>query len=213
MVRIDTNTLPTRRLEAFDGSWTGHRLPNGMLAVHVPDPATDRFHLETMVRAGVRNETARQSGLSHLLEHVMFRGTRRLPRFIDLAEEFEWLGGEWNAATGHEHTEYSYDGIRHGAFDIVELFSEFMESPELNDLDIEREIILREIEGDTNEFGHSTDLDLHLSQLLWPGTSLALPILGTPECIAAIGRDDLRAYRREHYVPAKMCVLAVDPMA
>jgi predicted Zn-dependent peptidase len=209
MNRPNINSYFTKRLEQFDQSWVRHTLPNGMLAVHVPNLSEDSFYLETMIKTGARHETANTAGLSHFLEHMMFRGTKRLPHFTDLAEEFEWLGGEWNAATGYEHTEYSYDGIANSAPQVIELFNEFMDSPSLNDLEIEREIILREIEGDLNEFGHSTDLDLHLSKLLWPDSSLALPILGDPDTLETLSQKDLVNKRQTYYSPTNMCVLTV----
>lgn len=118
-----------------------------------------------MIRTGARLEKSSELGISHFLEHMMFRGSERYPKFTDLAEAFEWLGGEWNAATGHEHTEYWYSGIHHTAPEIIELFADFLEHPKLTDIDIERNIIARELDGETNDHGHSTDLDYHIACL------------------------------------------------
>lgn len=196
-------------LEQFDNSWVKQILPNGMLAVHIPRLNDDQFYLETMVKSGARNETAATAGLGHFLEHMMFRGTERLPHFTDLASEFEWLGGEWNAATGYEHTEYSYDGIKFSAPETIKLFSEFIETPMLNNVEMEREVILREIEGDLNEFDHSTDMDFHLSSLIWPDSTLAFPILGTEDTVAKITLEQLKQQRLNHYTPPNMTVMAV----
>ena len=99
------------RLDRFERSWQTRRLANGMHAVHVPDPTSDAFAIGMVVRCGSRVESSAVSGISHFLEHVLFRGSRRFPDYTRLASEFEWLGGDWNAATGHEQTEYGYDGI------------------------------------------------------------------------------------------------------
>jgi predicted Zn-dependent peptidase len=195
-------------MDAFDGSWTTRTLANGMLAVHVPDPHSDAFSVGMVVRCGSRREPARIAGVSHFLEHVLFRGSERFPGYTRLASEFEWLGGDWNAATGHEQTEYAYAGIERTSTEAIELFAEFLERPRLADVDVERAIILRELEGETNEFGHNTDLDLHAARMLWPGTALARPILGTPETLARIDRDALRAWRDRHYVPRNLAVYA-----
>ena len=165
-------------MDAFDGSWTTRTLANGMLAIHVPDPRSDAFSVGLVARCGSRREPARLAGISHFLEHVLFRGSERFPGYTRLASEFEWLGGDWNAATGHEQTEYAYAGIGPTSSEAIELFAEFLERPRLADVDVERAIILRELEGETNEFGHNTDLDLHATRMLWPGTALARPILG-----------------------------------
>src|SRR4051794_25590431 len=133
-----------------------------------------------MIKTGSRLETGPfPQGVSHFLEHMMFRGSSRYPEFTRLAEAFEWLGGDWNAATGHEHTEYLYSGIRHTAADVIALFADFLETPQLTDIEVERAIILRELDGETNDHGHSTDLDYHVATLLWPGTTMAQPIIGT----------------------------------
>ncbi len=183
---------PSPRLLRFDRSWTGRTLANGMRAIHVPAPDRESFYLEL---------------------HMMFRGSNRFPEFTALARAFESLGGEWNAATGHEHTEYSYLGIRHNRVQAMELFHEFLENPLLADLDVERKVILREMEGDLNEHGHWLDPGQHIAGLVWPDSSLAQPILGTRESLLAMERNSLIRFRDRHYIPANMAICAVggDP--
>jgi predicted Zn-dependent peptidase len=160
IIRKDPAYFHTSRLEAFDTGWRARALPNGMTALHVPMPHDDHFFLGVMIKAGSRLESGdHPPGVSHFLEHMMFRGSARYPEFTRLAEAFEWLGGDWNAATGQEHTEYWYSGIRHTAPEVIELFADFLESPQLTDVETERNIILRELDGETNDHGHSTDLD------------------------------------------------------
>ena len=177
------------RLKRFDSCWTGRSLANGMTAVHVPAPDRESFYLELMIRAGSRLERPETAGAAHFLEHMMFRGSKRFPEFTALARAFESLGGEWNAATGHEHTEYSYHGIKHNRVEAMELFHEFLQNPRLVDLAVERKVILREMEGDLNEHGHSLDTGQHIAGLVWPGSSLEQPILGTRESLLAMDRE------------------------
>ena len=178
--------------------------------MHVPQVHDDHFFLGVMLKAGSRLEKGKHpQGVSHFLEHMMFRGSARYPEFTRLAEAFEWLGGEWNAATGHEHTEYWYAGIRHTASDVIELFADFMAHPQLTDIEVERQIILRELDGETNDHGHSTDLDYHIATLLWPASTVAQPILGTRESLAKIDQAALKRYRDAYYVPHNMAVCAV----
>ena len=201
------------RLQRFDRCWTGRTLANGMTAIHVPAPDRESFYLELMIRAGSRLERPEIAGAAHFLEHMMFRGSKRFPEFTALARAFESLGGEWNAATGHEHTEYSYHGIRHNRVEAMELFHEFLQNPRLEDLDVERKVILREMEGDLNEFGHSLDTGQHIAGLVWPGSTLEQPILGTRDSLTAMERNTLIAFRDRHYIPANMAICAVggDP--
>jgi len=149
---------------------------NGLKVIHVPTPNDDSFVLGMIVRAGSRFESEASCGISHFLEHMMFRGSKQYPTFTQLAAAFEWLGGEWNAETGHEYTQYWYSGIRHTCEEVMRLFAEFFAYPTLSDIDIERKIIQREIQGELNEFGHSMDTDYHIATLIWPDTSMARPM-------------------------------------
>src|SRR5690606_38396789 len=115
-----------KRLEAFDKGWTKCTLPNGITCIHVPVTSDDSFYVGAMIKSGSRFETPAKVGLAHLLEHMMFRGSKHFPKFTQLAEAFEWLGGDWNAATGYDHTEYWYTGIINTAPEVIKLFSEFL---------------------------------------------------------------------------------------
>ncbi len=197
------------RLADFERTIKRRRLPNGLTALHVPSPHSDQFYIGQMVRAGSRLEPKDRYGVSHFLEHMMFRGSGLHPDFSKLAEAFESLGGDWNAATGHEHTEYWYSGIVHTAEEVTRLFADFLENPRLSDIEIERNVIERELDGETNDHGHSIDLDLHIAALFWPGSTMAHPILGTRETIEAMTVDKLRDYRDRHYAPGNMAVCVV----
>ena len=200
----------TKRLEHFDKAWSKQTLSSGLTLLHVPQAHDDHFFLGVMLKAGSRLEKGKHSkGVSHFLEHMMFRGSATYPEFTHLAEAFEWLGGEWNAATGHEHTEYWYAGIRHTAGEVIELFADFMAHPQLTDIEVERQIILRELDGETNDHGHSTDLDYHIATLLWPHSTMAQPILGTRDSLAKIDKTALHRYRDAFYVPNNMAICAV----
>lgn len=198
-----------KRLEAFDSSWSKFKLPNGMTCIHVPVTSDDSFYIGVMIKSGSRLEKPSKIGLAHFLEHMMFRGSKHFPKFTELAEAFEWLGGDWNAATGHEHTEYWYTGIINTAPDIIKLFAEFLINPLFNDIEVERNIVVRELEGETNDHGHSTDLDYHISTLVWPNSSIASPILGNLSTIAGFTIKDLQKFRTENYTPENMSICVV----
>lgn len=200
------------RLAFFDQGWQKRVLPSGLTVMHAPLEGSDSFYIGAIMRTGTRLETAHESGVSHFLEHMMFRGSRRHPEFIQLAEAFEWLGGDWNAATGHEHTEYWYAGIRHSAVEVIDLFADFLSYPRLKDIEVERQVILRELDGEMNDHGNLTDLDYHIATQLWPGSTLAQPILGTRESLARIDGATLRSYRDRFYTPQNtvICVVGGD---
>jgi len=205
MIRRPTpSDFQTERLARLDASVHTRVLANGLTVVYVPTEATSRFLVGMIVAAGPRLEKPAESGISHFLEHMMFRGSTKFPGFADLAREFEWLGGEWNAETGYESTNYWYSGVEQTALAAIDLFAEFLENPLFREIDVERKIILRELDGELNEFDNSTDVDSHIATLLWPGSSLAQPILGSRSTLDAINVDKLKEFRDRVYVPNNM---------
>ncbi len=195
--------------ERFDRQVASQTLSSGLTILHVPQSETPSFYIGATIAAGTRLEPTRILGISHFLEHMMFRGSRRYPDYAALAEAFENLGGEWNAATSHEHTEYWYSGINHTAEKVVELFADFINHPSLLEIETERQIILRELDGETNDLGHSTDLGWHMASLMWPGSTLDRPILGTRQSLERIQLADLKNYRREFYTPSRMVISVI----
>ena len=208
-MRKKPHDFDSHRLGLFDSGWQKRVLPSGLTIMHAPLDGSDSFYLGATIRTGTRLESKKEAGVSHFLEHMMFRGSDRYPEFTQLAEAFEWLGGDWNAATGHEHTEYWYAGIRHSALEIIDLFADFLAHPRLNDIEAERHVILRELDGETNDHGHSTDVDYHIATLLWPGSTMAEPILGTRESLAKINVELLRSYKERFYTPQNTVISVV----
>ena len=196
-------------LSGFDDRVACRRLANGMSFIHVPARDDERLFLSCLIRSGSRVERAEHSGIAHFLEHMMFRGSKKFPSFGGLAEAFEWLGGEWNAATGQEYTEYVYSGVRRNHREAFDLFFEFLSEPVFRDIEVERQIILRELHGELNEFGLSTDVPHHISQLVWPGQALARPIIGEAASLARIGEGELREFRARWYRPENMALCVV----
>ncbi|MBA4172978.1 MAG: peptidase M16 [Hyphomicrobium sp.] len=182
-------------------------LSNGMRVV------TDRMaHLETTslgvwVAAGARHETEAETGISHLLEHMAFKGTaRRSARQI--AEEIEAVGGELNAATGLEHTAY-YARVLKGdegtALDILAdilLNSSYAE----DELEREREVILQEI-AMIQDSPEEIVYDL-MHDAAYPNQPAGRPIIGTPDSVKRITVGDLRDFLAARYVPGQMIVSA-----
>jgi predicted Zn-dependent peptidase len=185
------------------------QLVNGIKIFHVPLEHDSRFFIAAYFKAGSCLETTDNSGISHFLEHMMFRGSKNFSSFNSIAYAFEKLGGQWNAATGHEYTEFSYDGLTESYKDLIPLFAEFIQQPRLLDLEKERKIILREIEDELNEYGYSTDTHYHMLKLFWPTTSLAQPITGTADSMEKITLDQLWKYYKTHYHPENMTLCVI----
>ena len=197
-------------LQKLDRSVQIERLSSGLTLVHVPLGEHDqRFYLGATIKAGARYEPSRQPGVAHFLEHMMFRGSKRYPNARKLAKAFEWFGGEWNAATGYEHTEYWYSGTIAGHDELIPLFADFFCNPCMNDIEAERDVIRKELQKETNEYGSLTDLDFHTYHYFFPNTSLDRSILGSENSLSGIRKKDLQAYRKQHYHPSQIVICAV----
>lgn len=169
-------------------------------------------HLETVslgvwVNAGARHETPSQHGLSHLLEHMAFKGTasRSAQR---IAEEIEEVGGELNAATGLDTTSYFARVLKGDDGVALEILADILLNSAFDyaDLEKEREVILQEIAGvqdDPDDFAY--DL-LHATA--FPDQAVGRPILGTKKSVSALQASDLRQYLADRYHPGAMVVSA-----
>lgn len=182
------------------------KLENKLTHIHIQPRDPNHFFIGIYIKTGSRFESPEEAGISHFLEHMLFRGSKKNPSFLGLAEKFERFGGEWNAATGHEHTEYTYMGLSESALPLIELFAEVIHSPLLLDPQKEKEIILREIEDEMNEFGEFLDLDFHSSALAWKDSGFSFPITGTEASVKKLDSEHLKKYFGAHYKPENIVV-------
>jgi predicted Zn-dependent peptidase len=182
-------------------------LPNGLrVATHAMD------HLETVslgvwVASGARHETPAQHGLSHLLEHMAFKGTARRSA-QRIAEEIEDIGGDLNAATGLDMTAYYARVLKGDDGVAMEILADILlnSSFETTELDKEREVIQQEIAAAQDS---PDDLVFDLAQqAAFPNQAIGRPILGTEQSVAAIQASDLRTFLAQRYTPEGMVVAA-----
>jgi predicted Zn-dependent peptidase len=184
------------------------RLSNGLTTVVVDRPTSHQVLISLLVRAGSRFESPAESGISHFLEHILFRGNAAAPDSRALTLAFEEVGGMLNAVTGVEATEF-YLVAHPERLDLaLSRLSQFVRQPNFADLDKERQIILDEMLYDYNDRGDLIDLATLSAQLLWPDHGLSQSITGTPETVGRLGEADLRAYHGRCYLPGN-CVLAL----
>ncbi len=184
------------------------RLPNGLTTVVVDRPASHQVLVSLMVRTGSRFEQPAESGVSHFLEHVLFRGNSAAPDSHALTLAFEEVGGMLNAVTGVEATEFFLIAHPERLDLALSRLSQFIREPVFADMDKERQIILDEMLYDYNDKGELIDLATLSAQLLWQGHPLGQAITGTPETVGRLGEAELRAYHGRCYLPGN-CVLAL----
>lgn len=184
-------------------------LANGLRLKAVRLPHLHSAEIAIYLKVGGRHDPPGKEGLSHFLEHMLFRGTMDYPTTLELETAFESLGGSVNAATDADSTcFYTRIHPRH-AVDGIGIFASMLLRPTLSGIDIEKRIITEEALEDTNEHGDDINPDNLASRLLWPGHPLGMPTVGTLESIAAFTDEDLRGHLERFYVPANAVVTVV----
>lgn len=191
-------------------------LANGLRILAVRLPHLHSAEITIYLKVGGRHDPPTKEGLSHFLEHMLFRGTADYPTTLELETAFEALGGSVNAATDADSTcFYTRIHPRH-AVEGIRIFSSMLLQPTLEGVEVEKRIITEEALEDTNEHGDDINTDNLTSKLLWPNHPLGMPTVGTLHSIAAFTHRDLREHMQRYYAPGNGVVTVVgdiDPEA
>ena len=174
-----------------------HVLANGLRVVLAPCEA-ESVAVGIFVASGSRHETDETSGISHFIEHMLFKGTpSRRP--IDITRAIEGRGGNFNAMTGEESTCYFVHLPNEYLSDAVDILSDMYLRASIPDdeFDREKQVILEEIKMYADEPDAVAMENLQSS--LFPDSRLGAPVAGTPATLAPLRPDDLRRYIKSHY--------------
>jgi predicted Zn-dependent peptidase len=159
------------------------------------------------VRVGSRFETKTTNGLSHFLEHMLYRGTPRLPTAHDVNLAFERLGGYLYAATQTDFSVFSVTLPVECLDEACALFAEVLSGPTFADIGIEKEIVCEEILEDLDDEGRQIDAENLSRMLIYPTHPLGYTITGDADTVRSFDEKMLRAHHRRHYT-AQASVLA-----
>jgi predicted Zn-dependent peptidase len=168
-------------------------------------PGVRSVALGFWIGAGARDEPDAKAGVSHFIEHLLFKGTRSY-NAQEIAEIFDGLGGELNAATSREHTVVYARVPDHHVEDALDVMADMVFSPRFAELDSEREVVLEEIamiEDAPQDLVH----DL-LSEAVFADHPLGRPVIGRADVISTVTRRALAGYHRSMYTAGNL-VLAV----
>ncbi len=182
-------------------------LPNGLRIVSAPRMEAESVSVGVWINAGGRHENRRINGISHFLEHLLFKGTfRRSAQRIK--EEIEGAGGALNAFTDEEFTCLWAKVQPRDLLKTVEVLTDMVLRPKLDPKEIEKErsVILEEIRM-YRDLPMQSVHDL-LNALLWPRHPLGMILSGTEASVRRIGRRDIRVYQRNCYTPRNIVVAA-----
>jgi predicted Zn-dependent peptidase len=200
---------------------TGHMvhravLPNGLCVITVPQPQLHSASVAVLVKVGARHETSRDNGISHLLEHMLFRGSARYPSAYTLNRAIEELGGTLHGATHADFTLFEVTlppgNVQRG----IEILGELFARPSFAELAVEKRIVREEILEYLDEEGREVDPDNISRELMFGTHPLGMTITGNLENVARFEVRDLQQHMQRHYVASNMvlCVAgAVDERA
>jgi predicted Zn-dependent peptidase len=174
-------------------------LDNGLQVVVAPQPQLHRAHVALYVRVGSRFESTEQNGLSHFLEHMLYRGTPRLPHAHDVNLAFESLGGYLYAATQVDFGVFSVTLPPETIADTTGLFAEVLMDPTFADIEVEKEIVCEEILEDLDDEGRMIDADNLSRRLIYPDHPLGFTITGDEERVRSFTRPMLEEHHARHY--------------
>src|SRR5207244_11793169 len=168
-------------------------------------PSVRSIALGFWVGTGSRNETREQAGISHFLEHLLFKGTDRFSS-VEIDQIFDGMGAEANAGTGKETTSvYSrfLDQHLERAFDVL---ADMVLRPAYPDIDSERQVVIEEIamyEDEPSDKVHDV-----LSRAIFGDHPLGRPVIGRGEVISSLSSDDVATYHDDRYLPRSIVVAA-----
>jgi len=180
-------------------------LDNGVTVLIDPMRDVRSFALGIFVRAGSGDEPPEKRGISHFLEHVLFKRTPRRST-VQIAREIDRLGGDVDAFTTKEYTGFYAHSLDTRFESALDLLGEIVLSPafEAEDIEMERGVVLEEI-GESNDSPDDLVHELFVRSF-WRTHPLGEPILGTAETVRSIGVTDLYRYHRERYAPGSLIV-------
>ncbi|MDQ2805674.1 MAG: insulinase family protein, partial [Chloroflexota bacterium] len=176
-------------------------LDNGVRVVTTAMPHTRSASLLIFFKVGARYEAQPLSGISHYIEHMLFKGTHTRPTPQEISEAIEGLGGSLNALTDREYTSYSaVVPSRHFGL-ALDVLTDMITNSQFDPAEVERErsVIIEEINGTLDS---PPDLVTEaIEALVWGDQPVGRPVAGTRETVSAISRAAMQSYLADHYLP------------
>ena len=203
--------LATDRL-AFPGRVSQQRLANGLRVCIVEAPHLHGAAVALYVRAGSRYERVTNNGLSHFVEHMLFRGCALYPNSFALNRAIEERCGMLIGETGRDYSLYQVNLHPRDLGGALDILGDLFLAPTFSDLDLERAIVLEEILDDFDERGRRINTDDLAREALWSGHPLGFPITGPERNIRRFSRADVVRHFRRLYGARNMVLCVAGPV-
>jgi predicted Zn-dependent peptidase len=184
-------------------------LPGGLRVFSEPLAEATSVSLGLWIRAGSRDELDEVAGISHLMEHMLFKGTPDMDA-LGIAQAFEGIGAQENAATGEEYTVLYARFLPEHLWRALDIMSDMVLRPTLADLEREREVIVEEIK--MYEDRPDQLADEYLSSLIFHEDSLGRPIIGSAETVRGVDHATLKDFHSNTYTSPNIFVVATGKL-
>ena len=186
-------------------------LPSGVRVLTESIPSARSVAVGAWVQAGSRDETPRQAGITHFIEHMVFKGTERRRGYL-INQRMESVGGYLNAFTSKDHTCFYARGLEEHLGRALDTVLDLVAAPTLPEREIEKEkdVVVEEIKmyEDAPE-DHVFDL---YEAAVYGDHALGRPVIGTVDSVRSFTRDDLGGYIRTHFAPNRLVVAAAGAL-
>ena len=181
-------------------------LDNGLRIITSPVPGARSICIFCFLGAGSVYETEEEAGLSHFVEHLLFKGTERRPTSKEISETVEGVGGLFNGGTSKEATMYWLKVARSHFALALDLMVDMLRHSRFDPLDIERErqVIVEELNESLDSPHHR--VGMLIDEVVWPDQPMGRDVIGSKESVAGLSRDMLLAYVDQQYVPGNAVV-------
>ncbi len=198
-------SVPTNSHAASQSIYKKTVLPNGIRIVTEQIPYVRSVSIGIWVNVGSRDESEQNNGITHFVEHMVFKGTKRF-NIQQIARSLESVGGYLNAFTSKEHTCFYARTLDEYMPRAVDVLSDLVQYPLYNKAEMEKEkfVVLEElknIEDDPDDLIHD-----YLDRRVYHKHPLGFPVIGKVENIKNFSTDDLVEYSRKHYIPNRIVV-------
>jgi predicted Zn-dependent peptidase len=174
-------------------------LDNGLTVQLVPLPHLHSAFVGHYVRVGSRHEARATNGLSHFLEHMLFRGCEGFRTPGELNAAIEDLGGQWEGFTTRDYTGYQTSVHPSGAAEAIEILGRMIQTPSYEDIEVERRIVVEEMLDALDENGRNIELDTVAHDHAFRAHALGWPIEGTRKNLERFDVEGLETHRRKFY--------------
>lgn len=182
-------------------------LTNGVRIISERIPYLKSVSIGIWVASGSQDELKATNGVSHFIEHMLFKGTHKRDGF-QIAKEFDAIGGMWNAFTSRESTCFYARVLGKHLPIAADILSDIFLNPlfDKNDIEVERNVILQEIYM-TEDTPDDVIHDIFYSTL-WPDHALGMPISGSRETVSAIDVQTIKEYMKNYYISPRILIVA-----